>query len=77
MLLIKSFTFRANVLSGIGWFLPLLLFIYWGRKSLSGMGGMGAMGRPGQKGGSGVGGIFGFGQSTARIIKENTGVTFK
>lgn len=23
------------------------------------------------------GGMFGFGQSTARIIKENTGVTFK
>ena len=37
----------------------------------------GAMGgRPGAPGGS-KGGMFGFGQSTARIIKENTGVTFK
>lgn len=34
----------------------------------------GAGGRPGS---GGMGGIFGFGQSTARIIKENTGVTFK
>ncbi len=38
-------------------------------------------GRPGGGGsggsGGGMGGMFGFGQSTARIIKENTGVTFK
>ena len=33
-------------------------------------------GRPGGAGGS-RGGVFGFGQSTARIIKDNTGVTFK
>lgn len=40
-----------------------------------GMGGRpGAGGRPGS---GGMGGIFGFGQSTARILKENTGVTFK
>jgi hypothetical protein len=36
----------------------------------------GAPGRPGAPGGS-RGGMFGFGQSTARILKENTGVTFK
>lgn len=36
------------------------------------MGGLGA--RPG--GSKGPGGIFGFGQSTARILKENTGVKF-
>lgn len=36
---------------------------------------MGGAGRPGSAGGKG--GMFGFGQSTARIIKENTGVTFK
>ena len=42
------------------------------------MGGMGGLGGSGGKGSSGSrGGIFGFGQSTARIIKENTGVTFK
>lgn len=40
---------------------------------MSGM--MGGAGRPGSAGGKG--GMFGFGQSTARIIKENTGVTFK
>lgn len=65
----------SSVLGAVGWFLPLLLFIYWGRRSLSGMGGMGGLGgRPGTK--SGGGGIFGFGQSTARILKENTGVKF-
>ena len=36
----------------------------------------GAPGRPGAPGGA-RGGMFGFGQSTARILKENTGVTFK
>ncbi len=36
---------------------------------MSGMGGKGGKGGPG--------GMFGFGQSTARIIKENTGVKFK
>lgn len=36
------------------------------------MGGMG-----GKPGGKGPGGMFGFGQSTARILKENTGVVFK
>ena len=45
-----------------------------GMGSMGGMGGMG--GGSGGAGGS-KGGIFGFGQSTARIIKENTGVTFK
>jgi hypothetical protein len=35
----------------------------------------GAPGRPGAPGSKG--GMFGFGQSTARILKENTGVTFK
>ena len=40
------------------------------------MGGIGGAGRPGSSGGA-RGGMFGFGQSTARIIKENTGVTFK
>ncbi|CAF0841449.1 unnamed protein product [Brachionus calyciflorus] len=64
----------SSVLSAVFWFLPLIFFIYWGRRSLSGMGGMGGLGgRPGSKSG---GGIFGFGQSTARILKENTGVKF-
>lgn len=43
---------------------------------MSGMsGGLRPGGKPGS--GGGMGGMFGFGQSTARIIKENTGVTFK
>ena len=43
---------------------------------LKGMG-MGGMGKSSGGGAGSRGGIFGFGQSTARIIKENTGVTFK
>ena len=43
---------------------------------MGGMMGGGMMGgRPGA--GGKAGGMFGFSQSTARIIKENTGVTFK
>jgi len=42
------------------------------------MGGMPGMGGGGSGGSGGSrGGMFGFGQSTARIVKENTGVTFK
>lgn len=61
------------LLNAFGWLLPLALLFYFTRRSLGGMK-MGG-GRPGA--GGGMGGIFGFGQSTARIIKENTGVTFK
>ena len=61
----------------VGWILPIAFFIYIMRRGVSGMagGGMGGLGGGGSK--SGPGGIFGFGQSTARILKENTGVTFK
>jgi len=46
------------------------------RRGMGSLGGaMGAPGRPGAPGAKG--GMFGFGQSTARILKENTGVTFK
>lgn len=71
---------EAGTLLNIGlWVLPLAFFMYAMRKGMNGMSGMmggpgGARGGPG--GGKG-GGMFGFGQSTARILKENTGVTFK
>jgi hypothetical protein len=57
------------------WILPFAFFIYAMRRGMNGMTGM-MGGRPGGAGGS-RGGVFGFGQSTARIIKDNTGVTFK
>ena len=51
--------------------LPLVFIFYFMRKGMSGLGGMTGGGKGGK------GGIFGFGQSTARIVKENTGVKFK
>jgi len=53
--------------------LPILFIWFLIRRAGAGMG-MGGM--PGARPG-GKGGILGFGQSTARILKENTGVTFK
>ena len=62
----------------VGWILPIAFFIYIMRRGMNGMagGGLGGLGGGARSGGS-KSGIFGFGQSTARIIKENTGVTFK
>jgi len=57
--------------------LPLVFIVYFMRKGMSGLGGMGGLGGGGAGGKGGKGGIFGFGQSTARVIKENTGVKFK
>jgi ATP-dependent Zn protease len=42
-----------------------------------GMSAMGGRGGANPFGGGKGGGMFGFGQSTARVLKENTGVTFK
>lgn len=64
----------SALLSAFGWLVPLALLFYFTRRSFGGMGMGGSSGRPGS---GGMGGIFGFGQSTARILKENTGVTFK
>ena len=67
-----------NLLSFI---LPIAFLVYIMRRGMTGLGGMGGMGGLGGRTGSSSSGrssgIFGFGQSTARIIKENTGVTFK
>jgi AFG3 family protein len=57
------------------WVAPLAFIFFLMRRGMSGM--VGAMGGAGRPGASGKGGMFGFGQSTARILKENTGVTFK
>jgi len=67
----------SNLLSLMSYLLPIVFMVYLFRKGMSGLGGLGgAMGGKSGAGGK-SGGIFGFGQSTARIIKENTGVTFK
>ena len=61
----------------MSYLLPIVFMVYLFRKGMSGLGGLGgAMGGKSGAGGK-SGGIIGFGQSTARIIKENTGVTFK
>ena len=57
-----------------GWLVGPLVLFYFFRRSMGGVGAAG--GRSGGMGG-GPGGMFGFGQSTARVVKENTGVTFK
>jgi ATP-dependent Zn protease len=58
----------------LSFLLPLLFIGFMMRRGMSAMGGKG----PGNPFGGGKGGgMFGFGQSTARILKENTGVTFK
>ena len=58
----------GTIYSIVSVLLPVALIYYFMR----GMAGKGASG-----GGGGPGGIFGIAQSKARIIKENTGVTFK
>jgi ATP-dependent Zn protease len=71
---------RNTILNILSFVLPLAFLFFIMRRGMSSMGGMGmpGMGGGGGKSGSGSrGGMFGFGQSTARIIKENTGVTFK
>ena len=69
-------TISSSILSIAGWILPIVFIYYFMGRGLGGMSGM-MGGKPGAGGAGGRGGIFGFGQSTARIIKENTGVTFK
>lgn len=66
----------SSLMNAALYILPLVFIFYMYRKGMSGLGGMGGMGGAGG-GKGGKGGIFGFGQSTARIIKENTGVKFK
>jgi ATP-dependent Zn protease len=67
------FSLRQGALGLVGWVLPIALIIFFMRRA----GGLGRAGGIGGAGGGGRGGIMGFGQSTARIVKENTGVTFK
>ncbi|XP_041375656.1 AFG3-like protein 2, partial [Gigantopelta aegis] len=59
------------VLSSLNFILPLALLFWLIRRSSSMLQG----GRPGTRGGAG--GIFGFGQTTAKIIKEDIGVKFR
>ncbi|KAL3859043.1 hypothetical protein ACJMK2_009281 [Sinanodonta woodiana] len=64
--------FDRMLYSAISLLLPIAIFIFIGRRS--GMLG-GRNKTPGSKGGAG--GIFGFGQTTAQIIKNDIGVKFK
>ncbi len=76
VLVLTGFVFllfcSSTVMSILSWTLPLAFIYFLMKRAGSAMGGMG--GRPGS---GGAGGMFGFSQSKARIIKENTGVTFK
>lgn len=70
----KTETEMANMIySALNILLPLAVIIWLFRRSANMFQGMG--GRGGSRGGPG--GIFGFGQSTAKIIKEDIGVKFK
>ena len=60
---------RSTLLSFLSWSLPLFFIFYFYKRMSGGMANRG--------GGGGPGGIFGMSQSKARILKENTGVTFK
>jgi hypothetical protein len=59
-------------LGAASWLLPILFFVWLFRRAGSAMGQMGGMG-----GGKGPGGMFGIGSTTARIVKENVGTSFK
>ncbi|KAL8613891.1 AFG3-like protein 2 [Nucella lapillus] len=70
----KTETEMANILySALNILLPLAVIIWLFRRSANMFQGGG--GRSGSRGGAG--GIFGFGQSTAKIIKEDIGVKFR
>ncbi|CAF1055259.1 unnamed protein product [Rotaria magnacalcarata] len=70
--LYKTEADASTLLSVASWVLPIVFFVWLFRRAGSAMGQMGGMGG---KGGSG--GIFGMGNTTARIVKENVGTSFK
>ncbi|KAK2188955.1 hypothetical protein NP493_119g07067 [Ridgeia piscesae] len=71
----KTETEMASMLgSALNIILPLAL-IFWLIRRSSGM--MGGGGRPGAGGSGGAGGMFGFGQTTAKIMKDDVGVRFR
>lgn len=59
-------------MSVASWVLPIVFFIWIFRRAGSAMGQMGGVGGKG-----GPGGMFGIGNTTARIVKENVGTSFK
>lgn len=69
--LYKTEADAATLLSAASWVLPLVFFVWLFRRAGS------AMGQMGGGGGKGAGGMFGMGNTTARIVKENVGTTFK
>jgi len=58
-------------MSVASWLLPIVFFVWLFRRAGSAMGSMGGMG------GKGPGGMFGIGSTTARVVKENVGTSFK
>ncbi|CAF0730860.1 unnamed protein product [Adineta steineri] len=69
--LYKTEADASTLLSAASWLLPILFFVWLFRRAGSAMGQMGGMG------GKGSGGMFGMGNTTARIVKENVGTSFK
>ena len=63
----------TTFLGAASWLLPIVFFVWLFRRAGSAMGQMGGLG--GSKGPGG--GIFGIGNTTARIVKENVGTSFK
>ncbi|CAF0763293.1 unnamed protein product [Rotaria sordida] len=69
--LYKTEADAGTLMSAASWVLPIIFFVWLFRRAGSAMGQMGGMG------GKGSGGIFGIGNTTARIVKENVGTSFK
>ncbi|CAF0920916.1 unnamed protein product [Adineta ricciae] len=69
--LYKTEADASTVLSAASWLLPIVFFVWLFRRAGSAMGQMGGLG------GKGSGGMFGIGNTTARIVKENVGTSFK
>ncbi|CAF2974073.1 unnamed protein product [Rotaria sp. Silwood2] len=69
--LYKTEADAGTLMSAASWVLPIIFFVWLFRRAGSAMGQMGGMG------GKGSSGIFGIGNTTARIVKENVGTSFK
>ncbi len=69
--LYKTEADAGTLLGAASWLLPIVFFVWLFRRAGSAMGQMGGMG------GKGAGGMFGIGNTTARIVKENVGTSFK
>lgn len=69
--LYKTEADASTLMSVASWVLPIVFFVWIFRRAGSAMGQMGGVG------GKGSSGLFGIGNTTARIVKENVGTSFK